>query len=176
MVESLDQSVGEVLAAIDRAGIADNTMVMFFSDSGGLRYEGQSEHSSPTTRHSAQAKDISTKAGSANHWLSDTREHPARHGDRYTSLKRGLLPDLLRCRRREARRRRRRQPAATPQGRQAQTSTALLALSALSNQGDEPGTSALARNDPPMLAKSDPPDHRSAARFTLPRHAACAAG
>jgi len=45
-----------------------------------------------------------------------------------------------------------------------------------SNQGDEPGTSALARNDPPMLAKSDPPDHRSAARFMLPRHAACAAG
>ncbi len=43
MIESLDESVGEVLKAIDRAGIADHTMVMFFSDNGGLRYEGKSQ-------------------------------------------------------------------------------------------------------------------------------------
>ena len=43
MVESLDESVGQVLAAIDRAGVADRTMVMFFSDNGGLRYEGKSQ-------------------------------------------------------------------------------------------------------------------------------------
>ncbi len=43
MVESLDESVGKVLDAIDRAGIANNTIVMFFSDNGGLRYEGQSK-------------------------------------------------------------------------------------------------------------------------------------
>jgi arylsulfatase A-like enzyme len=42
MVESLDESVGQVLAAIDRAGVADHTMVMFFGDNGGLRYEGKS--------------------------------------------------------------------------------------------------------------------------------------
>jgi arylsulfatase A-like enzyme len=41
MVESLDESVGQVLAAIERAGIADRTMVVFFSDNGGLRYEGK---------------------------------------------------------------------------------------------------------------------------------------
>lgn len=40
MVESLDASVGEVLAAIDKAGVADRTLVAFFSDNGGLRYEG----------------------------------------------------------------------------------------------------------------------------------------
>jgi arylsulfatase A-like enzyme len=43
MVESLDQSVGQVLAAIDRAGVADRTMVIFFADNGGLRYEGASK-------------------------------------------------------------------------------------------------------------------------------------
>ncbi len=42
MVESLDESVGQVLQAIDRAGIADRTAVLFFSDNGGLRFEGAS--------------------------------------------------------------------------------------------------------------------------------------
>lgn len=36
MVECLDDSVGIVLDAIRRAGIADNTIVVFFSDNGGL--------------------------------------------------------------------------------------------------------------------------------------------
>ena len=43
MVESLDESVGAVLEAIDRAGVADRTMVMFFADNGGLRFEGRSQ-------------------------------------------------------------------------------------------------------------------------------------
>jgi arylsulfatase A-like enzyme len=43
MVESLDASVGHVLGALDKAGVADRTMVMFFSDNGGLRYEGRSQ-------------------------------------------------------------------------------------------------------------------------------------
>ncbi len=43
MVESLDESVGQVMAAIDRAGIAGHTMVFFFSDNGGLRFEGRSK-------------------------------------------------------------------------------------------------------------------------------------
>ncbi len=41
MVESLDESVGRVLGAIEKAGVADRTMVVFFSDNGGLRYEGR---------------------------------------------------------------------------------------------------------------------------------------
>jgi len=36
MVECLDDSVGIVLDAVRRAGIADNTIVVFFSDNGGL--------------------------------------------------------------------------------------------------------------------------------------------
>ncbi len=47
MVESLDASVGAVLDAIEKAGIAGRTLVAFFSDNGGLRYEGASKQ--PTT-------------------------------------------------------------------------------------------------------------------------------
>ncbi|MDE3164212.1 MAG: sulfatase, partial [Acidobacteriota bacterium] len=50
MVETLDQGVGRVLDAIDRAGVADRTMVTFFSDNGGLRYEGKSRQ--PVTDNS----------------------------------------------------------------------------------------------------------------------------
>ncbi len=40
MLESLDASVGGVLRTLDDTGLAKNTLVMFFSDNGGLRYEG----------------------------------------------------------------------------------------------------------------------------------------
>lgn len=40
MLESLDASVGSVLRTLDQNGLAKNTMVVFFSDNGGLRYEG----------------------------------------------------------------------------------------------------------------------------------------
>ncbi len=50
MVESLDESVGEVLKAIDEAGLRDRTMVMFTSDNGGLRFEGTSKE--PVTDNS----------------------------------------------------------------------------------------------------------------------------
>ncbi len=35
VIESVDQSVGRVMAALDKHGLADNTMVIFFSDNGG---------------------------------------------------------------------------------------------------------------------------------------------
>jgi len=43
MVESLDESVGQVMDAVDRSGAASRTMIVFFSDNGGLRFEGQSK-------------------------------------------------------------------------------------------------------------------------------------
>ncbi len=36
MVQSLDESVGRILTKLDELGIADNTIVIFFSDNGGL--------------------------------------------------------------------------------------------------------------------------------------------
>lgn len=43
MLEHLDSSVGRLLEALDRLGLADNTVVVFYSDNGGLRrmYTGQ---------------------------------------------------------------------------------------------------------------------------------------
>lgn len=38
MVQSLDTAVGDVLAALDERGIADNTIVVFTSDNGGERF------------------------------------------------------------------------------------------------------------------------------------------
>src|SRR5206468_312979 len=35
MIQSLDESVGRVLAKIDELGLAENTIVVFFSDNGG---------------------------------------------------------------------------------------------------------------------------------------------
>lgn len=43
MVETLDQSVGRVLEALEKNGIARNTLVVFFSDNGGLCFEGASK-------------------------------------------------------------------------------------------------------------------------------------
>lgn len=48
MVESLDESAGGVLDALERAGVADRTMVVFFSDNGGLRYEATSVRNTST--------------------------------------------------------------------------------------------------------------------------------
>lgn len=38
MVKSLDDGVGRILQAVDDAGIADNTIIVFFSDNGGYAY------------------------------------------------------------------------------------------------------------------------------------------
>jgi len=43
MVETLDASVGRVLEALERHGLDRNTVVVFFSDNGGLCFEGTSK-------------------------------------------------------------------------------------------------------------------------------------
>lgn len=45
MVEAMDQAIGKVLAALDANGVADNTLVIFTSDNGGL----STSEGSPTT-------------------------------------------------------------------------------------------------------------------------------
>jgi len=41
MVETADQSVGQLLKALDDSGQAERTIVVFFSDNGGVRYQGK---------------------------------------------------------------------------------------------------------------------------------------
>ncbi len=49
MTDALDKSVGEVLAAIDDAGIADNTIVFFLNDNGGA--EANASSNAPLSGH-----------------------------------------------------------------------------------------------------------------------------
>ena len=42
MVDSLDQAIGRVLDALEEEGVADNTIVLFFSDNGGIEAFGAS--------------------------------------------------------------------------------------------------------------------------------------
>jgi arylsulfatase A-like enzyme len=48
MIESVDRSVGCVLAALDRSGLAKSTVVMFVSDNGGLSTLAGSRAGAPT--------------------------------------------------------------------------------------------------------------------------------
>ena len=45
MIEELDASVGEILAALDRTGLAANTLVIFTSDNGGVLDDGYQDGS-----------------------------------------------------------------------------------------------------------------------------------
>lgn len=39
LLEELDQSVGRIVQAVDRAGLAENTLIVFLSDNGGIEHE-----------------------------------------------------------------------------------------------------------------------------------------
>ncbi|CAH0993056.1 Arylsulfatase [Sinobacterium norvegicum] len=47
MVDAMDQSINKILDTLDKEGIADNTIVMFFSDNGGATYAGAGAYNFP---------------------------------------------------------------------------------------------------------------------------------
>lgn len=47
VVDAMDQAIGQVLETLDQEGIADNTLVMFFSDNGGAVYSVGGAYNAP---------------------------------------------------------------------------------------------------------------------------------
>ena len=59
MVDSMDQGIGRVLAALDRTGVANNTLVLFLSDNGGCA--GHIEHHDPDLPGSVDTYDYAAQ-------------------------------------------------------------------------------------------------------------------
>ena len=66
MVESVDNSVGRVMAKLDELGLADNTVMVFTSDNGGLSMKEGPNTPATSNLPLKAARAISTKAASAN--------------------------------------------------------------------------------------------------------------
>ena len=47
MVQSLDENVGRLLDTIDELGLADRTIIVFFSDNGGVHWAGMTRATRP---------------------------------------------------------------------------------------------------------------------------------
>ena len=65
MVQSLDENVGKMLDALDRLGIADRTIIVFYSDNGGNMYN-EVDGTTPTSNRPL-------RGGKANSWDGGTR-------------------------------------------------------------------------------------------------------
>jgi len=73
MVHSLDDGVGRLLAAVDAAGIADHTIIVFFSDNGAYAYKFKT--SDPEGFENAPAtSNLPLRSGKASLYEGGTRE------------------------------------------------------------------------------------------------------
>ena len=72
MIQSLDENVGRVIGTIDELGLADETIVVFFSDNGGVHWMGNrgegNKHGCPITSNSP------LRGGKATIYEGGTRE------------------------------------------------------------------------------------------------------
>jgi arylsulfatase A-like enzyme len=73
MVKSLDDGMGRLLAAVDEAGIADRTIIVFFSDNGGYAYPPKATDPEGFTNMPATSN-LPLRAGKASLYEGGTRE------------------------------------------------------------------------------------------------------
>lgn len=73
MVRSLDDGVGNLLKAIDDAGVADNTIIVFFSDNGGWAYPPKATDPEGFTDMPATSN-LPQRSGKASLYEGGTRE------------------------------------------------------------------------------------------------------
>lgn len=76
MVESLDQAVGRLMRSLDEAGVAGNTLVVFFSDNGGVDWTSNEEPAMlhPEYRGIPATSNAPLRGGKATLYEGGTRE------------------------------------------------------------------------------------------------------
>ena len=65
MIEGMDKSLGDLMAYLERKGVADNTIVIFMSDNGGLSATVAAASRTRTTARCRAARARRTRAASA---------------------------------------------------------------------------------------------------------------
>ena len=99
MVRSLDDGVGRLLNAVDEAGIADRTIIVFFSDNGGWAYPPKATDPEGFADMPATSN-LPLRSGKASLYEGGTREPcivvwpgkiQARHDERRAVAEHGLL-------------------------------------------------------------------------------------
>ena len=73
MVRSLDDGVGNLMKALDEAGVADNTIIVFFSDNGGYAYPPKATDPEGFTDRPATSN-LPKRSGKASLYEGGTRE------------------------------------------------------------------------------------------------------
>ena len=77
LVEGMDKSLGDILANLDRHGIADNTIVLFMSDNGGLSQHGRggtpNTHNAPLSSGKGSAREGGIREPMLVRWPGVTR-------------------------------------------------------------------------------------------------------
>lgn len=79
IVEGMDKSLGDVLACLDRLGLATNTVVLFMSDNGGLSAHGRSgtphTHNAPLSSGKGSAREGGIREPMLVRWPGITRSN-----------------------------------------------------------------------------------------------------
>jgi arylsulfatase A-like enzyme len=96
LIEGMDKSLGDLLDALDRHGVSDNTLVLFLSDNGGLSAHGRGgaphTHNAPLSSGKGSAHEGGIRVPMLVRWPGVTA--PASVCDRYTMVE-DILPTLL---------------------------------------------------------------------------------
>ncbi|OGV69464.1 MAG: sulfatase [Lentisphaerae bacterium RIFOXYB12_FULL_65_16] len=96
LIEGMDKSLGDLLDALDRHGIGDNTLVLFLSDNGGLSAHGRGgpphTHNAPLSSGKGSAHEGGIRVPMLVRWPGVTA--PASVCDHYTTVE-DILPTLL---------------------------------------------------------------------------------
>jgi len=96
LVEGMDKSLGDILDNLERLGVADNTVILFMSDNGGLSAHGRSgaphTHNAPLSSGKGSAHEGGIRVPMIARWPGVTK--PASLCDRYLIVE-DFFPTIL---------------------------------------------------------------------------------